>query len=88
MFHYLERRNAVSKAEIDANNIFVYCVNRGGMMSYLFSKERNDTKAMAVHADVTDLKAELTFRPEMENVYKASKIIADPMTTTILYNAS
>lgn len=62
---------AKSKAEIDTSTIFLYGISRGGMMSYLVAKERDDIKAMAVHAGVTDLNTELTFRPEMENVYKA-----------------
>ena len=62
---------AKSKVEIDKNAIFLYGISRGGMMSYLVGRERNDIKAMAVHAGVTDLNTELAFRPVMENVYQA-----------------
>lgn len=62
---------AKSKVEIDKHAIFLYGISRGGMMSYLVARERNDIKAMAVHAGVTDLNAELAFRPVMENVYQA-----------------
>ncbi|MEP1740559.1 MAG: prolyl oligopeptidase family serine peptidase [Kangiellaceae bacterium] len=55
----------------DPNNIFVYGVSRGGMMSYLVARERNDIRAMAVIAGPTDLIGGLDWRPEMENVYKA-----------------
>ncbi|WP_338519665.1 alpha/beta hydrolase family protein [Alteromonas gracilis] len=62
---------AKSKNEVDDKRIFLYGVSRGGMMSFLVGKTRSDIKAIAVHAGVSDLEAELEFRPEMENVYQA-----------------
>lgn len=62
---------AKTKKEVDTNNIFMYGVSRGGMMSYMVSRARSDIKAMVIHAGVTDLQQELEFRPEMENVYRA-----------------
>jgi len=55
----------------DSNNIFMYGVSRGGMMSYMVAKERTDIRAMAIHAGNVDLIADLEFRPEMERVYQA-----------------
>ncbi|SNY51244.1 Prolyl oligopeptidase family protein [Arsukibacterium tuosuense] len=55
----------------DINNIFMYGVSRGGMMSYMVARERTDIKAMAVHAGNTNLILDLENRPEMEAVYEA-----------------
>lgn len=45
--------------------------SRGGMQTWLAAKQWPELDALVIIAGVTDLDAELTFRPEMENVYKA-----------------
>ncbi|MEM9101859.1 MAG: prolyl oligopeptidase family serine peptidase [Pseudomonadota bacterium] len=56
--------------EVDKDNIFVYGVSRGGMMTYMTLKQRDDINAVATIAACTDLISELDFRPAMERVYK------------------
>ncbi|MGH8105931.1 MAG: alpha/beta hydrolase family protein, partial [Arenimonas sp.] len=56
--------------EVDADNVFMLGVSRGGMMNYLVAKKRPNIRAMATMAGPTDLAAGLKWRPEMENVYK------------------
>lgn len=55
--------------QADPDNIFVLGASRGGMMSFMTARQVPDIRAMAVIAGVADLKAELAFRPEMEQVY-------------------
>jgi dipeptidyl aminopeptidase/acylaminoacyl peptidase len=45
--------------------------SRGGMQTWLTAKQWPELDALVIIAGVTDLAAELTFRPEMEKVYKA-----------------
>lgn len=45
--------------------------SRGGMQTWLAAKQWLELDALVIIAGVTDLDAELTFRPEMEKVYKA-----------------
>lgn len=56
--------------EVDADNIFMLGVSRGGMMNYLVARQRPNIRAMATMAAPTDLSAGLKWRPEMERVYK------------------
>lgn len=55
----------------DPHNIFMLGVSRGGMQSFMAARVSHDIKAMAVISGVSDLQAELKFRPEMEQVYVA-----------------
>ena len=45
--------------------------SRGGMQTWLAAKQWAELDALVIIAGVTDLEAELKFRPEMENVFKA-----------------
>ena len=45
--------------------------SRGGMQTWLAAKQWPELDALVIVAGVTDLEAELKFRPEMENVFKA-----------------
>ncbi len=45
--------------------------SRGGMQTWLAAKQWPELDALVIIAGVTDLEAELTFRPEMEKVFKA-----------------
>ena len=54
----------------DANNIFLYGISRGGMMSYLAVRDMPQLKALIVEAGVAELESHLVHRPDMEkNVY-------------------
>jgi dipeptidyl aminopeptidase/acylaminoacyl peptidase len=55
----------------DANNIFLYGISRGGMMSYLTARQRNDIRAIAVTGAPTDLITELPRLPEMELIFRS-----------------
>ena len=55
----------------DAENIFLYGISRGGMMSYLTARQRDDIRAMAITAAPTDLITELPRLPEMEIVFRS-----------------
>ena len=55
----------------DPDNIFLLGFSRGVMQGYLAARNRNDIRAMAMVNGVVDLQADLEFRPEMENVYRA-----------------
>lgn len=55
----------------DADNIFLYGISRGGMMSYLTAKTRNDIRAIATTGAPTDLLAELPRKPEMELIFRS-----------------
>jgi dipeptidyl aminopeptidase/acylaminoacyl peptidase len=55
----------------DPNNIFMLGASRGAMMSFMTARRTNRIKAMAVIGGVSDLKADLRNRPEMEQVYVA-----------------
>ncbi|MBU1620130.1 MAG: prolyl oligopeptidase family serine peptidase [Gammaproteobacteria bacterium] len=57
--------------EADANNIFLYGISRGGMMSYLTARQRDDIRAMAITAAPTDLVTELPRLPEMELIFRS-----------------
>lgn len=52
------------------NRVGMLGASRGAMQSYLSIKAGVEVKALATIAGNTDLKAGLTFRPSMENVYK------------------
>lgn len=45
--------------------------SRGGMQTWLAAKQWPELDALVIVAGVTDLEAELQYRPEMENVFKA-----------------
>jgi len=55
----------------DSNKIGMYGFSRGGMMTYMAAKQSHAISAIAVAGGVVDLARELSFRPEMEQVYKA-----------------
>jgi len=55
----------------DPDNIFMLGVSRGAMMSFMAARRTDDIKAMAVIAGVSDLKNELKYRLEMEQVYQS-----------------
>ena len=55
----------------DPNNIFMLGASRGAMMSFMTARRTNRIKAMAVIGGMSDLKADLRNRPEMEAVYVA-----------------
>lgn len=55
---------------VDADNVFVFGVSRGAMMSYLLAKKNPEIRAMATIGGPTDLAAGLKWRPEMERVYQ------------------
>lgn len=55
----------------DLDRVAMFGESRGGMMSYLAAKSMPGLKAMIVSAGVSDLAAELQFRPEMEKVFRA-----------------
>jgi dipeptidyl aminopeptidase/acylaminoacyl peptidase len=55
----------------DPDNIFMLGASRGAMMSFMTARRSNRVKAMAVIGGMSDLKADLRFRPEMEQVYAA-----------------
>ena len=55
----------------DANNIFLYGISRGGMMSYLTARQRDDIRAMAITGAPTDLLTELPRLPEMELIFRS-----------------
>lgn len=54
----------------DASRIGVLGASRGAMQSYIALRAGLKAKALVTIAGNTDLKAGLSFRPEMENVYK------------------
>jgi dipeptidyl aminopeptidase/acylaminoacyl peptidase len=54
----------------DPDNIFLLGFSRGVMEGYLAARNRNEIRAMAMVNGVVDLQADLTFRPEMEQVYR------------------
>jgi dipeptidyl aminopeptidase/acylaminoacyl peptidase len=55
--------------QADPDNIFLLGHSRGVMMNYLVARRSERIRALASINGVTDLEAELAFRPEMENVY-------------------
>lgn len=55
----------------DANNIFLYGISRGGMMSYLTTRQRDDIRAMAITGAPTNLVTELPRKPEMELIFRS-----------------
>lgn len=55
----------------DADNIFLYGISRGGMMSYLTARQRDDIRAMAITGAPTDLLTELPRLPEMELIFRS-----------------
>lgn len=55
----------------DADNIFLYGISRGGMMSFLTARQRNDIRAMAITGAPTDLVTELPRLPEMEIIFRS-----------------
>lgn len=57
--------------QADANNIFVYGISRGGIMSYLTARQRDDIRAMAVTGAPSDLISELPRKPEMEIIFRS-----------------
>lgn len=52
------------------NKIGMFGASRGGMQTHLAVKQTNQIKAIATIAGNTDLAKGLTYRPEMERVYK------------------
>ncbi len=54
---------------VDKNKIGVVGVSRGGLMSYLVSKNSDIAKAYVAISAPVDLISEIKFRPEMYNVY-------------------
>lgn len=61
---------AKSLGYVDMNNIFMYGISRGGMMTYLAIKEGALINAAAVIGGPTDLKTEDKRRPEMIPIEK------------------
>lgn len=57
--------------EADANNIFLYGISRGGIMSYLTARQRDDIRAMAITGAPTDLVKELPRKPQMELIFRS-----------------
>lgn len=55
----------------DAENIFLYGISRGGIMSYLTARQRDDIRAMAITGAPTDLVTELPRLPEMELIFRS-----------------
>jgi dipeptidyl aminopeptidase/acylaminoacyl peptidase len=55
----------------DSDNIFLYGISRGGMMSYLTARQRDDIRAMAITGAPTDLITELPRLPEMEIIFRS-----------------
>lgn len=55
----------------DAENIFLYGISRGGIMSYLTARQRDDIRALAITGAPTDLVTELSRLPEMELVFRS-----------------
>jgi dipeptidyl aminopeptidase/acylaminoacyl peptidase len=55
----------------DADNIFLYGISRGGMMSYLTARQRDDIRAMAITGAPTNLVTELPRKPEMELIFRS-----------------
>lgn len=55
----------------DAENIFLYGISRGGIMSYLTARQRDDIRAIAITGTPTDLVTELPRLPEMELVFRS-----------------
>jgi dipeptidyl aminopeptidase/acylaminoacyl peptidase len=55
---------------IDMENVFLYGVSRGGMMSYLAIKQGIPVKAAAVVSGLADLPASLQERPEFTSLYR------------------
>lgn len=55
----------------DADNIFLYGISRGGIMSYLTARQRDDIRAMAITGAPTDLLTELPRLPEMELIFRS-----------------
>lgn len=56
--------------QVDSKRIGMYGFSRGGMMTYMAARQSSKISAIAVAGGVVDLKKELIFRSEMENVYK------------------
>jgi len=57
--------------QADPNQIFMYGVSRGGLMTLLAAKQLAPLKAIAVTAAPTDLPAELKRRPEFELIFRS-----------------
>lgn len=57
--------------QADASRIGMFGASRGGMQTFMLSRNEVRIKAVATIAAVTELSDELIFRPAMENVYKA-----------------
>ncbi len=57
--------------DADTQRIGMIGFSRGGMMTYLAAARSNRIKAIVIWGGVSDLKAEISRRPEMEQVYKA-----------------
>jgi dipeptidyl aminopeptidase/acylaminoacyl peptidase len=57
--------------EVDGDRIFLLGQSRGAMMSYLVARRRGDITAIATIGGVSDLRAGLAWRPEMERIYRA-----------------
>lgn len=55
----------------DADNIFLYGISRGGMMSYLTARTRTDIRAMAITGAPTNLITELPRKPQMELIFRS-----------------
>lgn len=55
----------------DPDNIFMLGASRGAMMSFMAARGTHDVKAMAVIGGMSDLKHDLQYRLEMEQVYLA-----------------
>jgi acetyl esterase/lipase len=63
---------ARSLPDVDPGNIFLYGQSRGGLMVYRALADGVDVQAAVVNSGLSDLKAELKARPEMEEEFRAT----------------
>jgi dipeptidyl aminopeptidase/acylaminoacyl peptidase len=61
---------AAAFPQVDSKRIGMYGFSRGGMMTYMATKQSPKISSIAVAGGVVDLAKELETRPEIENVYK------------------
>src|SRR5690606_22200843 len=54
----------------DSQRIGIWGTSRGAMMAFLAARQTDRFAALVSHAGVSDIAAELAFRPEMEGVFK------------------
>lgn len=56
---------------VDPESVSMLGVSRGAMMTYMAARQLPELKSLIIWAGQSDLEQALTFRPAMENVYKA-----------------